>query len=153
MKLFFITIAFSSLFFLCACSTKKNLKAPLVTNTETEMKEQYPQAEIGPFSKKNDSFKIIHATIRGNFMEIEVSYSGGCDMHEFRLIGNQSLSKSVPPLRNIQLVHNAKNDACKKLITEKVTFSISNLAENTTPGNKVKLQLENYKEPLEYSYE
>lgn len=153
MKLSLIIFTFGSLFFIVNCSVKKNTESSQEINTETSVKEQYPQAEIGFFSKKNDPFKIIGATIKGNFMEIEVTYSGGCELHDFKLIGNQSLSKSVPPLRNIQLIHDAKNDACKKLITEKVTFSISNLAEHTKPGNKVRLQLENFNDLLEYSYE
>ena len=118
-----------------------------------EGKEQYPQAIIGEFSKSNAPYKILSVKLQRNYLEIEVSYSGGCEQHEFNLIGSKYLSKSLPPIRNVQLVHLDKQDKCKSIVTEKLKFSISSLAENTNPGNKIKLQIEGFKDMIEYSYE
>jgi hypothetical protein len=146
LKLFLIV----SLFLTFSCKSKKNAQTTYNMGT----KEQYPQAIIGEFSTKSDPFKILNAEIIGNFMEIEVQYGGGCvELHDFTLIGSPNLAKSLPPQRAIQLIHDSKNDTCKALITKKIKFSITNLAENTNKGNKVILKLENYKKDLEYSYE
>lgn len=122
-------------------------------NSKSDQKEQYPQAELGPFSKTNDSYKLEEVKIEGNFMILKVSYSGGCEQHDFRLIGSEMLSKSLPPIRAIQLVHDSKGDKCKSIVNETLKFSISNLAYKYVSGSTIKLQLENYTNQLEYTYE
>lgn len=142
-----------TLILLFACVTKKNSTTETSSPTPKDSKEQYPQAEIDEFSKVNDAYDLKSVKIEGNFMIFEVSYSGGCEQHEFRLIGSKMLSKSLPPIRAIQLAHNGRGDKCKSIVTEKLKFSISNLAYNTDAGNKIILQLENYSPTFEYSYE
>lgn len=134
-----------------SCKTKKHAQTDVRSE---DLKEQYPQAEIGPYVKDSDPVKIKSITLNRNLLTLEVSYAGGCvDPHEFRLVGSPMLTKSLPPVRNVQLYHNAKGDNCKAMKTEKLTFSITRLAEHHEPGNKVKLQFENYEKMLEYSYE
>ncbi len=134
-----------------SCKTKRHSQ----TSWRSEdTKEQYPQAEIGPYQKGSDPVTIKSVSLKRNILTIEVSYSGGCvEPHDFRLIGSPMMTKSLPPIRNVQLFHQAKGDNCKALKTEKLQFSIVRLAESTEPGNKVKLQLENYEDLIEYSYE
>ncbi|MES2587826.1 MAG: hypothetical protein V4622_02530 [Bacteroidota bacterium] len=133
-----------------SCGTKKESQTPVVNG---DRKEQYPQAIIGEFSKSNDPYKIKSIKLERNYVIIEVTYSGGCEVHDFQLIGSKFLSKSIPAIRNVQLVHNKKNDSCKKLVTEKLKFSISVLAQNYEPGNKVELLFDNYPDKIPYSYE
>ena len=122
-------------------------------NSKSDQKEQYPQAELGLFSKTNDSYNLEDAKIEGNYLIFKVSYSGGCEQHDFRLIGSEMLSKSLPPIRAIQLVHNNKGDKCKSIVSKTLKFSITNLAYKKEAGSKIKLQLENYTNQLEYTYE
>jgi hypothetical protein len=143
-------ILFVFLFFTISCKSKKNAQ----TSNTMGTKEQYPQAIIGEFSTKSDPFRILSAQIQGNFIEIEVQYGGGCvELHDFTLTGSPNLLKSNPPQRIIQLTHDSKNDMCKALITKKLKFGISNLAEHTKKGNKVILKLDNNEKELTYSYE
>lgn len=132
-----------------ACASKKTI----VNNPTNQSRETYPEAKIGEFHQKNDPYKINSIKIEGNYIIIEISYSGGCETHQFDLIGSKLITKSKPTIRNLQLVHDNKGDICKALITEKLKFSISILAENYAPGNFIKLQFENYSPILEYSYE
>lgn len=129
---------------------KKNSQTSATTENQ---KEQYPQAILGEVSKNNSPYKILNIKLQRNYLEIEVSYSGGCENHKFNLIGSKYLSKSLPPIRNVQLVHLDMQDKCKSIVTEKLKFGISSLAENTNPGNKIKLQIEGFKEMIEYTYE
>jgi hypothetical protein len=143
---------------LFSCMTKKHSQTSWNSensrnDSKSDVKEQYPHAELGLFSKTNDSYTLEEVTIEGNFMILKVSYSGGCEQHDFRLIGSEMLSKSLPPIRAIQLVHNSKGDKCKSIVNETLKFSISNLAYKYESGSKIKLQLENYTNQLEYTYE
>lgn len=132
------------------CSTKRKSQGNL---TEENSKEQYPLAELGDYAH-SDPVKIKSVYMyKRNIIAIEVTYSGGCEQHEFRLIGNKTLTKSIPPARSVQLVHDSRGDRCKALQTETLKFSITPLAEHTEPGNKAILQFENYDKPFEYSYE
>ncbi|MGV3629704.1 MAG: hypothetical protein ACO1O6_00765 [Bacteroidota bacterium] len=138
---------------LAACSCKVKRHSQTSWRSE-DIKEQYPEAEIGPYKKDSAPVTIKSMSLKRNILTLEVSYQGGCvDMHDFRLIGSNMLTKSLPPIRNVQLFHDAKGDNCKALKTEKLKFSITRLAEHHEPGNKVKLQFENYAKMLEYSYE
>ncbi|MCE3294677.1 MAG: hypothetical protein K0R65_391 [Crocinitomicaceae bacterium] len=135
----------------CSCKTKRHSQTSW---RNEDVKEQYPEAEIGPYQKGSDLVTIKSISLKRNILTLEVSYSGGCvEPHDFRLIGSQMLTKSLPPIRNVQLFHNAKGDNCKAMKTEKLQFSITRLAEHHDAGNKVKLQFENYNEMLEYTYE
>lgn len=118
---------------------------------QPEAKEQYPQAEIRELASTTNPFKILKAEIIGDYMEFEVSYTGGCETHEFKLVGSPILTKSLPPIRNIQLEHNNKGDKCKAIKTEKLKFAIPILSNNYSK-NKIKLLLLNNQQTFEYSY-
>jgi hypothetical protein len=144
--------------FLIACGTKKKATkekeiALINPTTQVEVKEQYPQATLGSTDQKSDPYTINSIVIEGNFMIIDVSYGGGCETHEFSLFGNEASSKSIPPNRSIQLVHNSKGDFCKAVVTETLKFSISILAENYEKNNLIKLKLPNFDKTFEYSYD
>lgn len=137
--------------FACMHSKKAQTTTSSETTKQTDSKEQYPQAEIKELAKYSDPFKIISTEIKGNFMEFEVSYAGGCETHEFKLVGSPILTKSLPPIRNIQLEHDNKGDKCKAIKTEKLKFAISILSDNYSK-NVVKLLLVNNKQTFEYNY-
>lgn len=153
-----IILTFALLSIIIACGTKKKAtitKEIEVINptTEVQTKEQYPQAILGPTNQKSDSYKIISVEIERNFMIIEVTYSGGCETHEFSLYGNEAITRSIPPNRSLQLVHKSNGDMCKALVTEKLKFSISILAQNYEKNNLIKLNLTNFDKTFEYSYD
>lgn len=150
----YLLIGCVSCFTLFACMNSKKVPSSSTTEADkqTDSKEQYPQAEIRDLAKHSDPFKIISTEIKGNFMEFEVSYAGGCETHEFKLVGSPVLTKSIPPIRNIQLEHDNKGDQCKAIKTQKLKFSISILSDNYSK-NKITLLLVNNKQSFEYAYE
>lgn len=149
-KLSKILLPLFLLLFIMGCSSRKNIVR--TNNSVNEFEKQYPQAVIGSFLKHSDPFTIKNIDLNKNLIEIEVIYTGGCQVHNFQLIGSDILTKSIPPIRNVQLVHINKGDNCKAIVTEKIKFNISELAENHELGNKIKLKFENYSEIIEYSY-
>lgn len=74
--------------------------------------------------ENNASTEITSVTIDQNIMILGISYSGGCEEHEFSLIGSRLITKSLPPQRGIMLFHNNNGDSCRELKEEEIKFDI-----------------------------
>ncbi|MDO5976580.1 hypothetical protein [Flavivirga jejuensis] len=104
--------------------------------------EQYENAA-------SDQLTINNLEIENNCLKINFS-SGGCDGNswEIKLIDSEDILESNPPQRNLRL--SLKNEeACLALITEELTFDISNLQID---GNQVLLNITNSDENILYEY-
>lgn len=108
---------------------------------------------VGTFPEKNDPMNIQSAKIEGNNLILEVSYGGGCEEHDFSLVGSQMISKSLPPIRSVKLIHDAHGDKCKALIMKTLTFDISNMAYKQEKGSEIMLKIDGLKENLKYTFE
>lgn len=147
MKLLAIACSLT-LFF--SCGTKKlvgngegqKLKTSTVENVGT----------LGQFPEESTPITIDEAEIVGNQLVLKVTYGGGCQEHEFKLIGSEMISKSLPPIRAIKLIHNGNNDMCKALIMQTLKFDISAFAYKQEKGSEITLRLDGYKEPLQYIF-
>ena len=89
---------------------------------------------------------------RKNIITLKIGYSGGCKNHEFSIIGSQMISKSLPPIRNIQLIHNSNDDNCKSYVTQNLEYDISNLAYKKVNGSVIILKLNGWKDRIVYTY-
>ncbi|TNE55040.1 MAG: hypothetical protein EP338_04825 [Bacteroidetes bacterium] len=148
MKLVCIVLPFILLIAACA-NHKKN-----VTTSDVEKHyEAYPPAVIGKFQKINAPCQIKELTLKRNLLEIDVTYGGGCAEHQFELIGSEKLEEGSPKVRKVQLVHKNGGDQCKALKREKLTFSISQLAEHLEPGNEVLLDFVGHDKKIRFSYQ
>lgn len=144
MKLFF-TISLA--FFILGCKSSKEMSdQPINTNVQVT-------AVLGETKISSDQISITSIKIEGNKMLIDVSYSGGCENHEFQVIGSTMISKSLPPIRAFQLIHNANGDKCKKLVMQTLEVDIKALAYKQEAGSKIFLSLEGWKEKIEYTFE
>lgn len=146
-----------SLFFLCfslltCCASRRNITKDSTQTTVSENQSEELIATIGSDSTTSVRTTIHSAILTGNTLILEVSYSGGCGDHTFRLIGAEMISKSLPPIRGIQLIHHSSGDNCKALITKKLSFNIENLAYKKEHGSVIHLQLEGWKDKLIYTY-
>lgn len=111
------------------------------------------KATVGKIPEHSDPLTIESATIEGNILTIEVTYGGGCQEHEFQLIGSEMIAKSMPPIRSIKLIHNAKEDNCRAIVPQTLKFDIRNLAYKQEAGSEIYLNLDEYKERLMYVFE
>ena len=149
---FLLTIIFS-------CKTQKNNKHCFLKKKKTEQTENTLKAKIidssSDSTKKestSDAFKILDAKIIGNYLHLNISYSGGCEKHSFKIIGDLLLSKSLPPIRSVKLIHYGNNDACKKLIIENLVIDISDLAYKKEDGSEIYLSLDGWGERITYVF-
>lgn len=103
--------------------------------------------------KENADFEISDATIEGDVLTITVTYSGGCETHEFNAYFNQMYMKSEPPKAGIFIEHKNNNDLCKQLVTERISFSLKNIRYPDKDSDyTVLVGMNKYKGWLEYTY-
>ena len=138
-----------------------------VTNADKSMKEEeiienikmdLPiKAKVGDLSNEVDTvlnLKIKSVTISGNYLEIEFSYRGGCELHRFDFIGSSKIAKSMPPIRTVQLVHLVgKPDLCKKMVIQKMKIDVSELAYKKENGSEIFLSIQGWDEKVKYIFE
>jgi hypothetical protein len=78
---------------------------------------------------EDDPYDLGPIAIEGDTLSVEVSYSGGCEQHYFRLCYESSFLESDPVQANIRLEHDNQNDACEAYPTEIRQFDLRPLAD------------------------
>ena len=73
---------------------------------------------------ESDPFLSAETRIAGNCLEATITYSGGCQEHEFALYWNEMWAESMPPQTQIFLYHNSNGDKCRALKNETVSFAL-----------------------------
>ena len=99
--------------------------------------------------QESATVNISEVVLEGNLLKLSFSYSGGCEKHEFTLIGLNAISKSLPPSRPIMLYHNGNGDSCRELISETMEFNISDFGYKKK--EEIKLMLQGYDNPISYT--
>ena len=137
-------IACLTLFGSCASSQK-------LTEEETQVTKKM-KGQIGTNESESAVFSIRSAEISGNTVMVVVNYSGGCGEHTFSCIGSAMISKSLPPRRAIQLVHNNHGDNCRQLITDTLYIDVTEFAYKKEAGSQVILDLSDWVNAINYTY-
>ena len=63
--------------------------------------------------------------IEDDTLTITVSYSGGCEDHEFTLVASDAFMESYPVQLQVSLAHDANNDLCRGYPTEAYAFDLT----------------------------
>jgi hypothetical protein len=148
MKMLLFSAGF--LLLLSGCGTKKISGDG--SGQVIQMKADKGTAKLGKAEMDTQPVKITGATIEDNTLVVSVSYSGGCQDHHFDLVGDEAISKSLPPQRSIRLVHSGERDRCKALILKTLEFDIKDLAYQQESGSEIVLRLEGWDTDLKYVY-
>ena len=112
----------------CQQDLKKNVTSlSSVDGVATEEEPYTGDLIIGDVDDKfaNDSFAFNDATITGDMLTINVSYSGGCKNHQFILVASDSFLESFPVQLRASIVHNANGDTCEAWPTEDYRFDLT----------------------------
>lgn len=90
---------------------------------------------------KMDLFNLIEAKlIKNDILSTLVSYSGGCEKHEFTLGAIPAMTNSDSTLQaNLVLGHENNGDTCKKIVKERLEFDLSPLKEKYRQIYRVKV--------------
>ena len=76
-----------------------------------------------------DAYTINAAALRGDTLTLNVSYSGGCETHEFTLVAEERFLESFPVQQRVSLAHNANGDICEAWITADYHFDLAPIKE------------------------
>ena len=154
-------IIFIGICVLFACKTKQNSEAESSLNTtpvsESEItNREYPSlniyAVIGDLSVESENVQILKSKIEGNNLILKIGYSGGCSTHEFEFIGSAMISKSLPPIRSVKLIHRT-DDTCREYIERQLVVDLKELAYKKEAGSQIKLNVGANGGQLLYTYQ
>lgn len=143
----------STIVLVMSCRSKKNATVDTsIVSNPIEVNTIKPAILGNTNATESNAVLIEDVVLKGNVIYISISYSGGCEDHFFDLMGNQNISKSLPPLRSVKLIHTGKTDSCRELITKTLEFDISNLAYKKETGSEIVLNIEGWKEAVRYVF-
>lgn len=145
------SILFVSL--LWACGTQKTIVEESDETTPMTMEVVKVKAEQKELGGKSDPFTITAVEVRGNLLYIDLEYSGGCEVHYFKVNGSPMIAKSLPPIRAIEVLHEANLDSCRELKEVKLEIDVKALAYKQEKGSEIYFTLEGYKDKIKYVYE
>ena len=72
-----------------------------------------------------DAYVINAATVEDGTLRVNVSYSGGCETHQFTLVAEPMFLESFPVQLRVSIAHNANSDTCEASITEDRQFDLT----------------------------
>ena len=72
-----------------------------------------------------DKYALNSATITDDMLNISVSYSGGCEDHQFTLVVSDRFLESFPVQLHASIAHDANNDTCEAYPTENYRFDLT----------------------------
>jgi hypothetical protein len=88
----------------------------------------------------SDPVTIAAATVKGDSVELAVTYGGGCRAHAFLLLSDGAWMESYPVQVGVRLAHDDEGDNCKALLSRILRFDLTplkttyNAAYHTTSG-------------------
>lgn len=153
MRLYTTVIAFAFMAILTSCKSKDAVASEDKSAQET-MVEETNKLEISKdySAKLVDAIAITSTAIEGNNLLISVSYSGGCETHDFKLMSNGAIMKSMPPQMNITLEHNGNGDSCRAMIEQTLVYDISE-AKSYASGTIILILNGDRENRIEYNYQ
>lgn len=72
-----------------------------------------------------DAYTLNSATITDDTLNISVSYSGGCEDHQFTLVASDRFLESFPVQLHASIAHNANGDTCEAYPTDNYRFDLT----------------------------
>lgn len=72
-----------------------------------------------------DAYALNSTTITDDTLNISVSYSGGCEDHQFTLVVSDTFLESFPVQLHASIAHNANGDTCEAYPTENYRFDLT----------------------------
>lgn len=144
-----------AVFIFSACGNKKKATAVERSETAEMTNNEAPGApEIVmlqmPLLDSGDPYNFENVNLKGDVLELVVSYSGGCKTHDFVLQGDPRIMKSLPPQMNIVLQHNANADHCRAHITDTLRFDLTPV--RIGDSGTIVLRLFNTEDRINYTY-
>lgn len=154
MKLFSI-VTISLLVFSCGTAKNSTNSEDMINETEVTTKPERNiklTAEIGDFTD-SEPFQILDVRREENLLFVDINFIGGCGVHEFKVIGNRAIMKSMPPKRSFMIAHSIPRETCEDTVKKVLEIDISALAPSQEAGSTIVLLLEGWNQEINYTFE
>lgn len=79
---------------------------------------------------EGDTFEFKSINRNGDILEVEITYSGGCETHSFEVIWDGIIYTDDPCHANLIIVHDAHGDSCEAAITKTLYIDLKELIGN-----------------------
>jgi len=119
MKIINFVIVIISLFFVFQCTTNNILQNEYLSSDGIVLGDKENTESL-----KFDHYNLNDIKIVGDSIKINISYSGGCREHEFKLIAQNCFEEDDSPKAKLVLSHNSNSDPCERYITEEHSFNL-----------------------------
>ncbi len=157
--LILLTVTFLGL----SCANRNIIESkpdPVVPVIKTDSILDVLEVTVDETAKMNeigDPYQIEKAEINGDILILNLSYGGGCENHEFKMINNFAFFENVDDYENhiesgtrLTLVHNGNNDRCRSIVRQELRVNLSNIQDKGK--NKLTIQLTGWESTLIYAY-
>jgi len=74
---------------------------------------------------ESDPYFLNNSQRNESILYVDVSYSGGCENHEFEVVWDGLIYETNPPQANILISHNANGDACEAFLSDTLTIDLN----------------------------
>ncbi len=74
-----------------------------------------------------DTFTINNLKKEGDYLKVNLSYSGGCKSHGFEIIWDGIIYTDAPCFINFLIIHDGNGDTCEANITETIDINLMEL--------------------------
>jgi hypothetical protein len=132
-------ISICVLIFLCSCSNSDSQADDIYASSSDALSYTSPTLKINKTifdslttnrlngTSEGDSFEFNFIARNNDILEVEVTYSGGCETHTFEVIWDGIIYTDEPCHANLILVHNANSDTCEASITKTLYIDLKQL--------------------------
>jgi hypothetical protein len=170
MKYFTIILLAASLLF--GCKPKQEVtKTPVsetshtaVHDNELTVDEPRDSTSILPISilesnnmkEAGDPFTIREAKIENNQLWLAVSYGGGCEEHQFKMLFNNAYTEmkneegEAQSKIKLNVHHTGNNDRCRSIVRQNLRFDLTAVQDKGI--QQLTIELNNWEEILTYTY-
>ncbi len=88
--------------------------------------------QIGGYTNDDltgDPFALNSARFEGQYLEMSVSFSGGCNEHDYSFFVSETVLLSDPPQLSMFVVHDDRDDFCDAYLTETISTDMGVLID------------------------
>ena len=122
------------------------------SNSDTDVTNYYPACEYAD----GDEFYLYGVAISGDTLQVDVSYSGGCETHDFTLCWPEEIwLESYPVQTSLEILHDAHGDACEAELDETLELDLLPLQQaylDAYGGSTGEIEIHLLGETVNYSF-
>jgi hypothetical protein len=118
-----------------------------------EIPSEAPQILVGDeadIHTRSAPFEVAYAEVIHDLLMLQVSYSGGCEDHNFEVHSNGKFTAHYPPEVTVHIKHFDNGDRCRGMIDEKRYFDLKGLQYPGT--NSIRIVFAHNNRILDYTY-